>query len=65
MTYSKTRYPEAIMTFACHRIKDLLHTSILQTEPIERIVRSAYLQGMVDAIEVLSPSDEEKELVQG
>lgn len=60
MAYVRTGYPKDISDVARKRVADLLSIGTLQTTSLEVILRSAYLQGLVDAIETLSPSDEEK-----
>lgn len=48
-------YSEPILRVAAHRIKGLMKSNILQEATLEKILISAYLQGLVDAVEATKP----------
>ena len=60
MTYRREEYPQAVVDLARRRVKDLLTYFLLSTNPISKLVESAYLQGIVDAVEtgVMIPKPE-------
>lgn len=55
-----TDYPKDAICLARRRCRGLLHVNILTFSSIERLVMSAYLQGLVDAAETMGPKIEEQ-----
>ncbi|OQB10410.1 MAG: hypothetical protein BWY21_00331 [Parcubacteria group bacterium ADurb.Bin216] len=53
-------YSEQILRIAAHRIRGLMRQDIMQTASLEKILKSAYLQGIVDAAESIKLSDKER-----
>lgn len=51
-TWSTFPYPQDIIGVAKNRLRGLMHASLLQTCTVEKLLMSAYLQGMCDAVEV-------------
>ncbi len=47
-------YPQATLDTAKNRIRGLMQYSIVSKHGLERLLISAYMQGLVDAIEVES-----------
>ena len=49
--WKRFSYPLLIADLAARRIRGLMHSSVLQTTTIEKLLQSAYLQGICDAAE--------------
>ncbi len=51
-------YPKGAKELAKKRVRGLMHFNIVQTQPLSVLLESAYLQGLVDAIESLPQSED-------
>lgn len=52
--WRKEEIPKGSIALARRRLEGLMHTSIIQTETLERILCAAYFQGLTDAIDVMN-----------
>lgn len=58
--YSRYAYPKDMMDIARRRVAGLLNGFILRVTTLEKLLESAYLQGIVDAAESIPYTSENK-----